>query len=296
MTGRRTGSLVVVLAMLAVLTGHAFLRPQMAGTAVAITVPGPPRPGDCVLSAPDPSLSITSGLTTDVSVVLGPCVNAVGIVGEIVSVSAGRRSGSDQTIGALMGTSGDCWAAASRYAGLVADDGVARLPTVVSDPGEAIQWHPDLRVRGQRIGADLLQQAVGRGWSACVVRPLTLAAYTGSIRAALRTGLAPAEYGSCSATADLRESSLVPCSRPHSTEQLGWAGLPIGSVAQDRLQQSCRSLAVRLLRTGDPTYAGALRIVTVTHDITTCAAVVTGPGRLVGSLIGLGAGPLPFAG
>lgn len=291
MTGRRTGSLVVVLALLAVLAGHALLRPQVVGTAVGITAPGTPTPGDCVLSAPDPALTVISGVTSDVSAVLGPCGGAV--AGEIVSVTTGRRTGADGSIGALMGTSGDCWAAASRYAGLATDGGVARLPGAAA---ESVQWHPDLRVRGQRIGADRQQQAIGRGWSACVVRPLTLGFYTGSIREALGSGAAPAEYGSCSATADLRSSSLVTCSRSHTTERLGWAALPNGSVDPVRLQQSCQSLAISLLRTADPTYAGALRILAVTDDITTCVAVVTGPGRLVGSLIGLSSGPLPFAG
>jgi hypothetical protein len=289
MRGRWPGLLLMLLAMIAVIAGHGLFRTDIKGSPVAIFVPGPPHRGDCVLSAPDPALQITAGIADTDGVVFGPCGGAV--AGEIVSVTPGRAIAQDGSIGSIIGTAGDCWAAASRYAGLVTVDGMADVDTQLRN---SIDWHPDLQVRGQELSASPLQRAAGRDWSACVVRPEGLTEYVGSVSGAVRSGVAPAEYGDCSASPDQSVRSSVSCSNPHTTERLGWAAIPTGSVSQREIDDSCRAFVARLLRTDDPTYGGVLDIVASSRDITTCAVFVQDPARLNSSLIGIGDGPLPL--
>ncbi len=277
------------MALMAVIAGHGLFRPAVAGSPVALSVAGPPHVGDCVVSAPDPTTDFGSPAARYLDVAFGPCNGAV--AGEVASVSQGRTASQDGSIGALMGTSGACWAAATRYVGLSALGEVASAPTSLRT---TVDWRPDLRVRGQLIGADVLQRAAGRDWSACLVRPEKLETYLGSVRGALAGGAAPAEYGDCSPSTDTAVFSWVDCARPHPTERLGWAVVPAGTVAAVALAASCRQFAAFLLRTGDPTYSGVLDIVVGTGDLITCTAVIRGDARLVGSLIGIGPGPLPL--
>ncbi len=288
MKGRWPGVLLLVLAVTVVVAGHGVWRAAAAGTALPITVTGPPRIGDCVLSAPDPAAPLAAVGSVDQRVVFGPCNGAV--AGEVVSVRPGRPPAPDLSIGAVMGTSGDCWAQASRYVGFATAGGVASLPTAAS---RSIDWHPELTVRGQRLGSDALQDAVGRGWSACVVRPENLDLYLGSVRGVLRSGVAPAEYGDCSPSEDPAVLSSVACANPHPVERLGWALVP-RSVTSAELAASCRELAARLMRTDDPSYHGLLDIVASRRDMAGCSAVVRGSAKLNGSLIGIGRGPLPL--
>ena len=267
---------------------------------MALATGGPPLVGACVLWAPDPAAGLDEFVTGDVgahpadglgrsdNVSFGPCNGAV--AGEVATVTPGRPQALDGSIGALMGTSGGCWAAAARYAGLRPSgaDESRRLP------GNTVDWQPDFSVRGQLIGANVLQRAAGRDWSACIVRPDNLGVYVGTVHDALDTGTSPSAYGDCSPNPDPTTLSTVSCSNPHVMERLGTAMVPAGSHSAAAVAQSCRAFAGRMFRTNDPTYAGTLDVVVGTDDLTTCAVVLNGPGRLVGSLIGIGTGPLPL--
>ncbi len=158
----------------------------------------------------------------------------------------------------------------------------------------SVDWQPDFSVRGQLIGANVLQRAAGRDWSACIVRPDNLGIYLGSVHDALDTGTSPSAYGDCSPDTNLSILSVVSCSDPHTTERLGTALVPAGSISAAALSASCRAFAGRMLRTNDPTRGGVLDVVVGTDDLTTCAVVLKGSGQLVGSLIGIGDRPLPL--
>lgn len=279
---------MLVLALTALISGHGLLRADLAGTAKAISVPEPPRPGDCVLSAPDPVVPLTTGPVVSPAVVFGPCRGMV--AGEIVSVRSGPPV-PDGSVGAIMGTSGECWAAAARYVGFTTSQGVAELPAALA---QSVGWRPELGIRGQTVGADGLQKAVGRDWSGCLVRPHSLAVYPGSVHGALRYGRAPDAYGDCSPSADPSVQSSVSCDQPHPAERLGWTMVPAGSVSPAGLDASCRAFAGRLLRTSDPTYSGALDVVASSGNVTICTATVRGAARLGGTLIGIGFDALPL--
>jgi hypothetical protein len=293
MRGRWPGGVALVVAMTAVIAGHGLFRAPASGVAVPVDLPATPRVGACVLYLPDPAADLDSAVAYR-NVAFGPCKGV--LAGEIASVTPGRRTVADGSIGALMGTSGDCWAAASRYVGLsrVGDLAGSADADPTGDARGRVAWRPELQVRGQLVGADVLQTAAGRDWSACVVRPENLDVYLGSVRGALRNGAAPAPYGDCSVSTDLTLSSSVDCANPHATERLGWAAVPSGSVSAKELTESCLEFARLLLRTGDPTFGGILHIVTHTAGPTTCAAIVRGSARLTGSLIGIGSRPLPL--
>src|ERR1700712_5120393 len=184
--GRRwPGSVLLALALIAVVAGHGLSPARQAGSPVAIVTGGPPLVGACVLYAPDPAAGLDGFVTGDVgahpadriglsdNVSFGPCNGAV--AGEVAAVTPGRPRALDGSIGALMGTSGGCWAAAARYVGLP--------PSGTDQPhprGKAVDWQPDFSVRGQLIGANVLQRAAGRDWSACIVRPDNLGIYLGT--------------------------------------------------------------------------------------------------------------------
>ena len=291
MRSRLSGILVILLAMTAVITGRGLLSASTAGQAVPLEVSGPPRPGDCVMSAGDPGELLAAGSDAQASVVFGPCRGVV--AGEIVSVGRAAPPDPHRTVGVVLGTAGECWVAAARYAGFVVSAGVADLTPI---PGEPLAWKPFLAVRGQRVEADSLQKAAGRDWSACLVRPIGLGVYLGSVRAALVSGRAPAGYGSCTDQLDPTRSDPVPCPNPHVRERLGWVLVPVGEYGRAELDQSCARLAARLLRTDDPTYRGQLDIHAVSGNLTLCVADTRGPVRLTGSLIGLGQRALPVAG
>jgi hypothetical protein len=278
----------LVLAVTAVIAGHGLFRAETIGSPIAVALPQTPRVGDCVLYLPDPADN-GDGSTPFRNVAFGPCTGP--LAGEVASVAPGWPPSDDGSIGALMGTSGGCWSAASLYVGLTAVGGV---DDVRADLRDHVDWNPDLQVRGQLVGADVLQEAAGRDWSACVVRPENLDVYLGSVREALAGGAAPAEYGDCSPSTDPTVFSAVDCANPHPAERLGWAAVPTGSVSNAELAQSCLQFARSLLRTNDPTYSGVLDIVTGTGDLTTCTAEVHGDVRLTGSLIGIGNRPLPL--
>jgi hypothetical protein len=291
MVPKAAGGLLLTAALIVLLAGHALIRPPTTGFPLPMTIAGPPRIGDCVLSAPDP---VVDPDVISLPVTFGPCSGVV--AGEIVSVVAGRPAAQDGAIGALMGTAGPCWEAASRYAGLATSGGVAALPSrdsADSAPG-APRWLPTLRVRGQRVTADALQRAGGRDWSGCMVRPDDLSVYLGSVRDAVAAGAAPAPYGDCAPAAKFSAGASVRCSRPHARERLGWAAVPTGAQTSAALARSCRELAARLLRTPDPTYSGILEIVVSAGDVTDCSLAVRGPGRLSSSLIGIAGAPLPL--
>ena len=286
MKARFVGFVLMITAMIAVVSGHVLIRPDVAGRAVGLDVPGAPQVGDCVLSMAPPDFD-----TPSTTVVFGSCQGPM--AGEVVSVRPGAGPAVDQSAGSLMGTSGACWADASRYAGLPVTDGTAGRPAGVAS-GAAVPWAPVLQVRGQRIEADVLQRATGRDWTACVVRPEGLDMYLGSVRAALGRGTAPADYSDCATPIGRGWSAPVSCGQPHFTEVLGTAMVATGSVSAADLDSSCVEFASQVLRVADPTYGGRLRVVVVPGNVTSCEIRANGNLRLVGSLIGLAGRPIRF--
>ena len=105
----------------------------------------------------------------------------------------------------------------------------------------------------------------------------------------------------------------MPCGEPHVAEAFGVTPTAKAGLTQHLLDDSCISMERRLTRMPDPSAAGALQVRAAEvhsrggipvaglgdqNDFTGFAAclAVASPGRLLGgSLLNLGAGPVPWA-
>ncbi len=311
--GRRmAGLLLLVVAVSALIAGSSLFG---TGNAVVTRIAGSPRPisvgplprvGDCVLWAPDPDptpVALRTG-TADGSVSFGPCSGVV--AGEIVAIAAasGRVSNRPGDPGAAdpgavdAGAVDDCWARATTYVGYPE---VGGKPQLTEPTAENVQWRPYLEVLGQHVRANVLERAVGRDWSACIVRPANLLSYLGTARAAISGGRAPSAYADCSAGKRAADRVPVSCSAPHARERLGWT-TPEAAGQSDAaglaaIGRSCGSFAAMMMRTADPTLAGAVRVEATQQragGAIECSAVVNGAALLGASLIGIADGPLPW--
>src|SRR3954452_8765852 len=122
------GSVLLVVALIAVVAGRGSRAEHIAGAPTTITTGNAPVVGACVLWAPDPATGVSQFVDDDTTaqpvdnqirsdnVAFGPCNGAV--AGEVTTVVPGRPKAVDGSIGAVMGTWGDCWASAAQYVGL----------------------------------------------------------------------------------------------------------------------------------------------------------------------------------
>lgn len=303
------GLLIIMVVVIAAVVVPSVLGRQLAGMAVADPVPDPPHVGDCLTTPADqPRSPWTAGIA--------PC--AAGRFGEVVAVtvdpglapaSSRRQPDGDDAVGAD-GERQSCGDEVLRYLGL----------TVGPDHQGVLQsyWQPlaPLDMSIQRPSAR--QLAAGQHWLACAffVHDHTgkSASYRNSARDAYGLGMPPAALAYCLTTADLTKGESVPCNEPHNAEAFGGTSTARAGLTAESLNSSCALLASRLTRMPDPTAGGTLRVQAATvhsptgttqpglgdpTDITGFAAcVITAPsGRpLDGSLLALGARPVPWAG
>ncbi len=134
-----------------------------------------------------------------------------------------------------------------------------------------------------------VQWAYGQRWYGCEVVPATDSypiAWTGTAHLA-GLGVPPAVFATC---AQGIGGQPVDCSRPHTAEQLTWNDQPA-----DAEVTGCYALAGAIMKTADPTYAGALVVANrKVQNWTECWVATQGSARLTGTLIGHGTGPLPL--
>jgi hypothetical protein len=120
----------------------------------------------------------------------------------------------------------------------------------------------------------------------------------------------------CSPGTDVLLDLSLPCTRPHAMEILGLRSADESVGGQRPLDQSCAALEARVTGMTDPTAGGALQVaaVVIHYDAqgilqhgfapgphselgrAACTASAPGPRSQGGSLVGLGSGPLPWAG
>ena len=195
----------------------------------------------------------------------------------------------------------------------------ATVPT-----GDVAGWAPALMLQSGLVQPSSRQQADGQRWAACVI----LAAGTGTdtglalndvprtnqLRGAIRAGSLPQDFGLC-ANPPVELQRAVSCTEQHTLQLLGWSELSTFATSAERLS-ACRTLAGSLTRMSDPSAGGRLRLTAYEErdgpngtvipsgapdqpgqtGTVTCIVSTVGTGRLVGSLLGLGNGPVPLTG
>jgi hypothetical protein len=282
MNRRAAGAVVLVLAFVLVIVVRAVGNPGLPGTAAAAPLPGPPPVGACLL--------ITDGRPAVVD-----CAEP-----HDLEVTAGV------TADATPPTLSQCDARTAGY-----------LPPIVVDG-----WLVPVDAETSVVPAPPGQRSADRGWQVCTVGPGIRDRFTGSVRGMVLTTFRSDVFGNC---ADATAGPRLPCTGPHTGELLGTtdrtytdvdlddvylgvalnAGNVPAAVGTD-LDARCAALAGRVTGSDDPTYGGQLGIrmqvqTVVPTDVpgtirvyASCLAVGP-PGRpLTASVIGLGAGPLPF--
>ncbi len=274
----------------------------MAGHASAIALPGPPDPGTCLQVPTGTQVTTTTPPTLPQRPRFGRC-DAGQTLGEVVTVH------DEPTWEIGPPTTDDCGMAAAVYAGLLVtvdgDDYVTELAGSGRASDDPVSWRFPFAPVTQWVAQAPDLPMKNSTWFACVVQPPT-GGQQGSLAAAFTGGRLPDSYGICWATAAPAPGTpMVGCGSPHLTELLGGATVADGGDGvPGPIEQSCHDLAVRLLGRDDPTAAGALTVNvwqgnpitgTSSRDVA-CYLGVTGDRPIEGSLIGLKAGAITYAG
>jgi hypothetical protein len=168
------------------------------------------------------------------------------------------------------------------------------------------------------LGPDIWQYLAGQKWIACVIYPRA-APYSGTVRGGL-AGPAAAAFGCCQDGLEPAPQQRVSCAGPHQSETFAIA--TNADVDPGVLDSSCRELVTTATGMRDPTAGGELAVEVVvggSFGVSTqpgtpsagspvfadpvdsergqaaCVISVVVDRHLLGSLTGLGDGPVPWA-
>ncbi len=301
---------VVLLAVVALAQVNRDTR--VAGSAAAAQVPGPPQPGDCLLEKPPAGNGWGYEGKVYPALRMGPCQGPRW--GEVISVVAGGLTATTSVN------------TTDVYGSDVVENPVqtrcAQAQTAYLSAGrpQVGKWY--WKMGGSAaVGPTARQRSAGQSWIACVITPdsgSAAAQYLGSVRHVVVDGRLPGVFATCTATVQDVESeligkvpaALVSCDHPHRVEILGRISF-LPAITDEGLDQSCAELARWLTRMPDPTVGGLLaaRGIAFHPDVTTglpvpgvggngaatCIVEPVGDRQLRGTLVGLGAGPVPWS-
>lgn len=287
MSRRIGGALLLLAALIALLCLRAQSGSDTAGVASAVPVPPAPRAGDCLTSISDmPEQNTVSSSAVQLpAAVVGSCESL--LAGEVVGIdspASGRQAPHTTAT-----TDDACAQRAATFLGLPAGRTIA-----------GIIWTPGLATGSQEIGPDMRQWAAGQRWSACAVTGAA-ARYRGSIRASVSGGVVPNALGLCWPDVVKMDADLASCSVPHRSQLLA-IGVVDGtaSIQLVTLNASCRQFAAAVLGGLDPEVAGALTVMVAAQGIDPqvllCSVSAVAHRQLLGSVLGIGARPLPLTG
>lgn len=305
MNPRWLGVALIAAVVLAASVASNWSGNRMAGTPVAMELPGPPASGDCVATMADPWRLLDRPSPDDAGIIdyptaeFGPC--GAEIAGEVVSVDSGADPPPRITANDYLSKYTQCAIDAIDYTG--------SIPPVVqrSDDRMGILWIPQFDFRFTTVGPSRAQRAAGQQWSACIVGPGDGMLYAGRLQNVLTTGVLPGAFGTCLASADLTNPERVPCAQPHPVEILGSTQFGPIEIPESQLQRACVVYAGRAIRSADPTRAGTIHVQALTQHVddipltgsqlsaSYVACVASAPDGVLfdGSLVGVADGPLP---
>ncbi len=314
MERRAVGVAVLTVALLlAVVVPN--LRPRVVpGAAQAEPVPGPPAVGDCVTETFDPS---TADRTWPLpkhghDKATAKCAGAR--YGEVVAVIANplpfdEQARQDATQATPVPDQATCVAAIIRYVGFPADKGGTLKPM-------STYWYPSLMLGLATSSPSPTQQTAGQHWLACIANlqnlpetEATVPRYEGSLKDALLTGRPRNVLTTCNwGPAGGQNNPDGRCVKPHTGETLASGKLDGHPVARAALEASCRKLVGQLTGIAGLSAVKELHIAMAAVDpngaelkadvipglaFLSCGVTSTRP--LKGSLLGIGATPIPWA-
>lgn len=327
MDRRWWGTVMVVLVFLAALIVPNLTGRRTNGTASRVPVPDPPQVGQCLLGSIDLQRSaLTYSQVAVTAAPVGQCADAN--YGEVVSVTADHHDFPSTVVNRVRHPEPlACQSQARGYLGWDASSASVTGEATVSDPprgagGDPMKalgpWRPVSTVYVGLLGPNIWQYLSGQTWIACVVYPRA-GPYAGTVRDGV-AGSAAAAFGLCADGPEPALQQRVSCAEPHSTEAFAATGT--GEASQDVLTASCRALVAAATGMTDPTAGRELSVAVegggsfglsvppaipgasslvysdprdVEPGQVSCVVGVVGDRQLVGSLTGLGGGPLPWA-
>ncbi len=313
MNNRRIGLIVVLVGLLVAIGLPAAIGRTISGTAQAVSVPGPPRVGDCVGRRFDVDRYL---VTSDPAkygypeLVPGACSRAH--YGEVTFVIAQPAAVKVEEI-----PGGDGYSIQDENVDACRSAAGAYLGRDASEPGVLFGfWSAGLYPPFIPMTPNALQRATGQHWLACTVYltnqsdvdARSMVGYEGSVRNAWSTGVGRDYLGACPDEADWKEMTSIDCLQPHHGEVFGITGLP-RDVPRRVLTASCAKLVAQITRT-DVMRTGQLTVdvqatdndgrtvtgATVPRNTTVqCGVLTSGHHLLKGSLLAIGNEPIPWA-
>jgi hypothetical protein len=313
--GRRRTGLVVLVVALAVAVTVSNLNPKhIAGMATVTPPPPPPAVGDCALGPFSTAMDMTSTQQSSQPQPVyphpptGSCHHTV--YGQITAVITNPARASD----AVDGDGQD-----RNYARCPGNAAYEDLPAG-SDTGTAYgHWHVQLATNTVLISPTPRQVAIGQHWVACVIaasQAPSVGVSVSQIDQALgfptpvgrwrHSRQVAGAVGICLLTSS-SSSDARDCSITHAAESFGYTTGPF----TPELAATCRALIGDLTGMTDPTAGGRLRVEVLSYNAngdlvtstqqrkatdTSQACMVNGDGRsyLKGSLLALGSHAVPF--
>lgn len=318
MNRRAAGLMMLLLVLVAAAVVPNIATKAIPGRPIATPVPGPPNVGACVTTVPPVSLFASSGSRYLLlpPMQYGPC--AATHYGEITAVlqhlplqnnplARNGAIGLEQPGYELLSR---CPSAGLEYLGL-ADPAAGNA----TDPAA---WVPVLNASFVFTGPDTRQKAAGQNWGACVLvaNPALGDAAVhlpGSLSNAVAAGRVPAMFGYCSSDLSISTTPET-CGDRHIAQVLGVADLTSSRSSEADRLLACRTIALRVTGMPDPAAGGRLRVEVHIDRVNadgstglstgafvkgesvygTCGIRATGGAQLHGSLLGLGATPVPL--
>lgn len=314
---RWSGLLIVFLVVLAAAILPTVGGKKTAGIARSAPIPGPPAVGDCLQVREDNTDSWNSN-TDPVYPVQRFAACQAGRFGEVVAIipdarvadrSIARPPSPDRSVLNDDPNATTCRDAVWRYVGLEV--------TAEHRPVLAADWQPVAVVGIAPSAPSAIQQAAGQRWVACVLfagdRTGASVLYTGSAMGSFTNGKVPSAFALCLDSADIQNAGPVACGRPHPVEAFGATSTDKSGLTQASLNRSCLRLAHQLTGMSDPTAGGTLLVTAVAVHEAVDGTAVEGLGSatddtgfaacltaaqtgktLAGTLLGLGARPIPY--
>ncbi len=316
MDRRWAGVVIVIVTVLSAVVAPSIAGRRIAGAPLVAPVPGPPDVGDC-LTVPPGGGGFERVRPSYEPQALAPCQAAR--FGEVVAVIRDGRSHQPAVPTIQAPADGStltddpnqlaCSDAASRYVGL----GVA----ADHSPLVSAYWSPLAFLGTTPSGPTARQKSAGQTWVACVLMVYDDAqsglavAYPGTLKDTYKLGTEPASFALCLDSPALDSTVAVRCGEPHAVEAFGRTGTATVGLTQSSLDATCRALVGKLTGMVFPLAGGQLRAMApAVHGFATqeaglgkpddqsgfaaCLVVATGKRQLGGTLLALGAKPVPW--